>query len=122
MEEASLIATRAYYLKGEEGRTAEMLVSVSRPYLLQPGFYRCEFHAKTRTRDWAAHTDGIDELDALISALCGLGSYVAIMNEQNYQGQLRWEGDPTGADLGLPTVEHHWPFRKDRKLGDRPSR
>jgi len=113
MKEEGIIATRAYYVEDDEERRSELVVSLFRPRRLGPQDYRCDFEVrKAKGVVWKSEASGIDSLHVLILALAALGSYIALVNQRDYQGRLRWEGDPAGRDLGLPTIEHHWPFKQ----------
>ena len=60
-----LFVSRTYYLEGEIGKPPELIVSISRPYAIEPGFYRCDYRLGTNADIRSGYTEGLDEIDAL---------------------------------------------------------
>jgi hypothetical protein len=107
-EEGIVIATRRYFVELVSHRI-ELILTIERPFESQPGFFRCIYRLRgdeERTR----YSEGVDELDALISTLSLAGTDLQYLNQQKYEGKLRWEAGP--ADSSLPTIRDHWPFSK----------
>ena len=101
-----VIATRTYLLDGNA-----LTVSLFQPYLHRPGFYRCEYAIVTETKTIHHYVEGLDEIDVVICALAMIGTNVSGLNEAIYHGRLHWVAGESG-DIGLPTIDDHWPFKK----------
>jgi hypothetical protein len=108
-EDYPVIASRRYYADpAADG--LEIVVSIEQPFQDESGYFECGYRilgAENKIR-YAAGGDGIH---ALIMALAQAGSLLQYLNEQKYDGKLRWDGGP--AESSLPTVRDHWPFKTD---------
>lgn len=78
------------------------------------GYYNFRYQITWLGQTNSGEISGIDEIDALISGLAVIGSWVHGLNESTYAHRLAWDGSD-GNDLGFPTIEHHWPFHGELK-------
>ena len=113
-DNAQRIGERRYYLKGKSPNEAEVVVSLSLPSKSDSGYYNCRYQITWEGQTNSGEISGIDEIDAVISGLAVIGSWVYGLNESTYAHRLAWDGSD-GNDLGLPTIEHHWPFHGELK-------
>jgi hypothetical protein len=108
-------AQRKYYLDGDSQDAVELTVRFKRPEqnIDHPLTYKCECEIQTKQRIRVPYVRGVDEVSAIVMILAMAGSWINGLNETEFQGRLRWVGGEVG-DLGLPTIEDHWPFSKNR--------
>ncbi len=105
-----IIACRKYLAKGANGEIAEVVVSLWRPLKIASGDYACHYEITFSGQNHSVDIQGVDEIAAVINVLAMAGSWINGLNESTYEGRLAWEGG--GKDLGLPRIEHDWPFER----------
>jgi hypothetical protein len=105
-----VILTRRYFSDSPE---LELIVSIEQPFQDESGYFRCNYHfggADQRSR----FVNGVDEMDALLTAFSMAGTELHFLNIEKFGGKLQWDAGP--AESSLPTIGDHWPY-KSREAG-----
>ena len=108
-----LIAERHFFLEDAPAGVPVATFRVWKPYQPPKDCFHCPWEWRFTYGTQQGETYGIDAFEALISCLSVAGSKIAALNQSIFEHRLRWARSPEGArDLGLPTMEDHWPFRE----------
>jgi hypothetical protein len=108
-EASEVIAERSYTTAASS--EVVLRIEIRRPRKVELGACWCDWKIVGEQIDVAASACGVDTLDALDAALWMVGSRLEILNQDLFEGQLRFLSGPTRSPLSLPVIRIDGDFR-----------